>query len=487
LVKLTLTLGRAPFVARTGGEAFLLRLLNSVRAAARRLHTGGLTARAMPMTDAQGLDEPARNANAMAEKSERPQAAQAQIESDLRRATERCRIISEMVSDYAYVLHVTPGGFELEWGTEAFEHITGYTVMESESLGGWRHLIHPDDLPMAQQRTAALLAGQPDVSNVRIIAKDGRVHWLRDYSRPIVDRASGRVVEIVGTAQDITARKAAEDALAQLNRDLEQRISERTAQLTNANRALEADIAQRVAVEAALRTTLARQQELNDLKSRFIARTSHEFRTPLSTIYSAAQLLEQHNARFSSEKRNAYLQRIQVAVRQMVKLLEDILTVDKFTAGKTSCQPEPLDLPGVCAEWVEEVEMTEHTGRRVDMVIGEGVHMATMDAQLLKNVLQNVLSNALRYSPADSRVGFQIAVQDGEATFCITDHGPGIFEDEMAQLFEPFFRGRSGASADGSGLGMTIAQESARRHGGAIAVHSTVGAGTTVIVNIPVR
>jgi PAS domain S-box-containing protein/putative nucleotidyltransferase with HDIG domain len=126
---------------------------------------------------------------------------------------ERYRIISEMISDYAYAFRVNEDQtMTREWVIGGFEAITGYTSQELDALGGWQVLVYPEDMPIALARARRLLANQHDVSEFRIRRKDGAIRWLRDHGHPIWDATQGRVTRIYGAAQDITQRKLAEEA-----------------------------------------------------------------------------------------------------------------------------------------------------------------------------------------------------------------------------------------------------------------------------------
>lgn len=132
-------------------------------------------------------------------------------ESALKESQEKYRAVSELVSDYAYAFIIHKSGeFELEWVTEAFTRITGFTPQESEQRGGWATLIHPEDMAIAQGRAAALLEGKTDISEFRIITKNGETRWLQDHGIPEYSEEEGRVVKILGAARDITHQKKAE-------------------------------------------------------------------------------------------------------------------------------------------------------------------------------------------------------------------------------------------------------------------------------------
>jgi len=148
----------------------------------------------------------------------------------LQASEERYRIVSELTSDIAYAVHVEPDGTTVpEWTAGAVVRITGFTADDLEAHGGWPSLLHPDDLPLAIEHLQIRLTGQPDVAEYRIITKEGKKRWLRDYGYPIWDNAQGRVVRIISATQDITehvqteaVRAQAEEALRESEANLRQ-------------------------------------------------------------------------------------------------------------------------------------------------------------------------------------------------------------------------------------------------------------------------
>lgn len=151
---------------------------------------------------------------------------QRRAQTALLMSEERHRYISELISDYAYAFRVeSTGRLVREWVTDSFTQITGYTPLEIDQRGGLQSLISPDDLPVAHKRLERLLAGEKDVSEFRIIRKDGAVRWLRDHATPALDPLLQRVVRIYGAAQDITERKRAEEALQLSHKRYEQLVN----------------------------------------------------------------------------------------------------------------------------------------------------------------------------------------------------------------------------------------------------------------------
>lgn len=157
----------------------------------------------------------------------------------LRESEERFRIISELISDFAYLARVEENGAVVsEWVTEAFFRISGYENQQEIAISNTNG-VHPEDHPVIEQRMAALLSGQDDVSEYRMITKSGETRWLRDYGRPVWDNEQQRVVEILGAAQDITARKCAEDALQKAKDTLEDEVARQTAEIRRQQQQLE--------------------------------------------------------------------------------------------------------------------------------------------------------------------------------------------------------------------------------------------------------
>ena len=166
-----------------------------------------------------------------------------QAQEALQQSETRFRMISELVSDYMYMLRVEPNGYLIrEWVTEAITRITGYTFEELDALDGWVNLVHPEDRDIVNRHREAFKTGWEDICEYRIISKYGEIRWLRDYSRPIWDKRQGRVVQVVGAAQDITARRQAEEEAAYYRKHLEDLVAERTRELVAANQQLQQKI-----------------------------------------------------------------------------------------------------------------------------------------------------------------------------------------------------------------------------------------------------
>jgi signal transduction histidine kinase len=248
---------------------------------------------------------------------------------------------------------------------------------------------------------------------------------------------------------------------------------------------IQRDITERKRAEEEVQRALEKERELNNLKSNFVSLTSHEFRTPLTTILSSAEMLEHYSARWTEERKLEHLQRIQTSVKYMTSLLDDVLVVAKAEANRLEFLPVPLDLLKFCRGLVEEFELMDK-GKHTLRFDGEvDCAQVRMDEHLLRHILGNILSNALKYSPPGGSVQFDLTCKADQALFRIQDHGLGIPLEDQARLFETFHRASNVRNIAGTGLGLTIVKRSVDLHGGTIEINSQVDLGTTVTVSLP--
>ncbi len=251
-------------------------------------------------------------------------------------------------------------------------------------------------------------------------------------------------------------------------------------------RGITRDITERKQIEVNIRTALTREKELSDLKTRFIAMASHEFRTPLTTILASAETLDRYCHKFSPEKQQTILHRIQSSVHHVIGLLNDVLTVGKTEAGKLTCNPAPMDLQQFCQEVIEELQFS-HTDpiSPIDLVCQGDRFQAMADEKLLRHILINLLSNAIKYSPDRQPITVALTYTATEAVFEVQDQGIGIPAADHGQMFEAFHRANNVGNISGTGLGMVIAKRAAEAHQGRISFTSAVGVGTTFTVTLP--
>jgi len=239
------------------------------------------------------------------------------------------------------------------------------------------------------------------------------------------------------------------------------------------------------AVESAARATLEAERELVGLKARFVSLVSHEFRTPLGIIMSAVELLRNYRDRLPAEKQHELLEDIFGSTRRMSSLMEQVLLLGRVDAGKIAMQPVPVDLPDLLARIADEQRSA--AGGRCPIVVTAGGDLAgaRADVGLLRHIVSNLVSNAVKYSPAGSDVRVAVRRDAGTAVLEIADRGIGIPEADQARLFEAFHRAANVGEIPGSGLGLLIVKRCVDLQGGRIALRSRVGEGTTFEVALP--
>lgn len=245
------------------------------------------------------------------------------------------------------------------------------------------------------------------------------------------------------------------------------------------------DISRRKAAEAELLETLAREKELNDIKSRFVSMTSHEFRTPLAAILSSTELLTDYADRLPLEEKQELTDMIKASVKRMTHMLDDILLIGRADAGRLEFSPQSMDLRAYCAHLVEEVRTAgDHRHQMIFRYRGSNPSF-TADEKLLRHILTNLLGNAAKYSPTGALIELTAVRADSGVLLEIADQGIGIPQEDVPGLFETFHRGSNVGHIQGTGLGLAIVKKAVDLHGGTISVETQLGKGTRFTVNLP--
>jgi PAS domain S-box-containing protein len=246
------------------------------------------------------------------------------------------------------------------------------------------------------------------------------------------------------------------------------------------------DITQRKQAEAELLKTLAREKELGQLRSKFVSMVSHEFRTPLGIIQSSAEILEDYLDQLQPAEREDHLQSIRNNTRRMAGIMEEVLLVGSFDAGKMEFKPAPLDLPSFVQGLVNEVSSITNRRCPIELSLAKMPDGIELDARLLRHIFTNLLTNAVKYSDPGRAVQFEIKRAGPEIVCTVRDQGIGIPEADREWLFNAFHRGHNVDDRPGTGLGLVIVKRCVDLHGGRISVESRVGEGTAVTIGLPV-
>ncbi|HSM68851.1 MAG TPA: PAS domain S-box protein, partial [Xanthomonadales bacterium] len=363
------------------------------------------------------------------------------------------------------VLRVAPDGRFLELN-QRYCKMVGYTEAELLKMT-YQEITWPEDQAGDLERIRRLDAGEFRTfsKDKRYIRKDGSLIW-GNVAVSVVRDEEGAVAYRIVIVQDISERKRAEQALRASYGELEQRVAERTAELSAANERL---------------------QELDRLKSMFIASMSHELRTPLNSIIGFTGLmLMQFDGPLTDAQAN-YMRRVQGSGKHLLHLISDIIDVARIEAGKLSAHVETTDVSGLVEEAIATVKPEADVKNLVISQVGdEWVEVETDRKRLMQCVL-NYLSNAVKYT-ASGDIKVDVCSLDKQVRIAVTDTGPGIAKAHIPLLFKQFSRIESSETrkVSGTGLGLYLTRKIATEVlGGRVGVDSKLGHGSTFWLEIP--
>lgn len=309
-------------------------------------------------------------------------------------------------------------------------------------------------------------------------------------SHYVIDQETFVIAFIV----DITVRKNGEQSarnqtaelervtaeVKSMNAELEQKVEDRTKMLREALFELEKS-------KEELNLAYEKERELNELKSGFVTVASHEFRTPLSTILSSVYLLEKYSRPHADPNVDKHVQRIRGAVKGMKSILEDFLSLGKVEEGVVKATLEeltPAEVENILTDLFEELEGLLGSNQRLHFAndLNRNVWVST---DLLRNILTNLISNAIKFSNEDGFISVKSSIESGAFVLSVEDKGIGISDEDQQHLFERFFRAKNASSIRGTGLGLHIVTRYLELMGGRISVDSKLDEGTTVTIYVP--
>ncbi|HUM97802.1 MAG TPA: PAS domain-containing sensor histidine kinase [Chitinophagaceae bacterium] len=294
----------------------------------------------------------------------------------------------------------------------------------------------------------------------------------------IVDITKRKEIEANMERQQKELEKVSSE-IRKLNADLEAKVEERTIILKEALQQLEQS-------QLELSDALEKEKQLGEIKSRFLSMASHEFRTPLSTVLSSASLLSKYKKEEEQEKRERHIDKIKNSVKHLNDLLEDFLSLGKLDEGKVTTSCVEVNVKDLISETVDEMNGLTKENQQI-VYQHHGAELAVTDNKLLKNVLINLMTNAIKFSAADTTIDVYSFCNAENIKVSITDRGIGISKDDQPHLLSSFFRGANATNIQGTGLGLHIVQRYLSLLGGEVQFESELNKGTTVTFTIPVN
>jgi len=296
---------------------------------------------------------------------------------------------------------------------------------------------------------------------------------------------------IIAFIIDITQRKLIEHAM--LNQ--QHRLEQITGEVKKLNTELEAKVEERTLIlrealaklqrsQEELSDALAKERELNEIKGRFVSMASHEFRTPLSTVLSSASLLGRYTKTEDQPKRDKHINKIRNSVSQLNEILEDFLSLGRLDEGKVESRPMELNLEEFLQDLVEETSVLLRKGQKIELQFAGNKHIF-VDRKLLKNVLVNLVTNAIKFSGEDKTINLLAKVTNREVNLKVCDEGIGIPKEDQGHLFSSFFRSANATNIQGTGLGLHIVKRFVDLMNGKVKIDSELNKGTNVTIKIP--
>lgn len=334
---------------------------------------------------------------------------------------------------------------EIEFANQSFLRSTGYT--SAEVIGNTPRFLNSGRTPkdVYQEMYATIHAGKPWSGQFQNRTRDGHLIWETKSIFPLFNH-TGAISHFVAVSENIDERKRAEEQLLE---------------------------------------SLKHAQEINRLKDNFVSLVSHEFRTPLSAILTASELLEDGLDSLRPEKHRAYLELIKEEVFRLTLMTEGILAMGRIDSGRVSVNPRFFTLQPFIRKIADEIHFTHRKRSPVDLSFHGEIEDFCSDQQLLRHILTNLLSNAYKYSQAPGSVQLVVEATESEIRLKVSDQGLGIPEECLPHIFDAFYRGHNITNAKGTGVGLYVLKRCVDLLGGTVSVQSQVGVGSHFHVSIP--
>lgn len=294
-------------------------------------------------------------------------------------------------------------------------------------------------------------------------------------------------VFVMALVINITVRKEHERKILYLNSQLEERIKLRTHELEKTVNKLESEIQKRVDAEKKIKQALKREKELNELKTKFLSMVSHEFKTPLSGILTSTILLGKYQLAEQQDKREKHIRTITDKVHYLNNILNDFLSIERLDTGKENYKFTTFKLSKVLNEVVYNCNMLLKSGQNIFFPSEVDEYMVTMDEKILELSLSNLVHNAIKYSPENTRIEIDVEKDSSFLTIAVTDYGMGIPKDSQKHIFSRYYRAENAINDQGTGIGLNIVQGHLKNLGGSVSFISEEHKGSTFTLKIPLH
>jgi PAS domain S-box-containing protein len=401
-----------------------------------------------------------------------------QAEDALRLSEQRFRLLVEDVEGYAVFL-LDPDGHVTTWNAGA-ARMKGYRA--EEIVGRHFSVFYPEEAVQAGLPQQALRQAQEqgrfEAEGWRV-RKDGSRFWANVVLTALRDEA-GRLRGFSKVTRDLTERRQAQD-------ELEERVRERTAELSRANEALRAEAEARRALAAELQRRVAQLAEADRHKNEFLAMLSHELRNPLAPLRNGLHLLKMPGLDVGMTRQT--VQMMDRQLQQLVRLVDDLLDVARIVRGKIELRREPVELATVVGRAVETAQPAlDARGHELTVTLPSGPVLLHADPVRLAQALANLLGNAAKYTEQPGRIRLSAQRSGSEVLVRVSDSGVGIAPELLPRIFDLFVQAEQSLarSQGGLGIGLTLVKHVAELHGGTVEAHSEgPGRGSEFVLRLP--
>ncbi|MCS7053805.1 MAG: PAS domain S-box protein [Ignavibacterium sp.] len=316
------------------------------------------------------------------------------------------------------------------------------------------------------------------------VKKDGSHFWESAVITPIKDE-NKRIINFVAVKKDITDEIIKEQQLKAYRENLERLVEEKTKELKKLNADLVEQLNKEQELEEQLKESLNKEKELNELKTKFFAAVSHEFRTPLAGILTSAQMIRRYGKKWTEEKLESHYQNIENLISHLTSMVDDILILSRADREIIKNQPKPQNIEKIFNEIIELLKPSIPDDRKLIFENLCKSEVLNLDSKLIHHIVQNLITNAVKFGFENTNIYLTISEEDMNLVIKVRDSGIGIPEEDLSRIFEPFYRSDNAIAKKGSGLGLNIVKRCVDIANGQIYVESKINQGSTFTVRIP--
>ena len=408
-------------------------------------------------------------------------------EEELRLSEEKFKSAFKASPDAIAINRLSDGLYiEINYG---FTQLTGFTPEEtigkiSSEINIWNDLSDREKLVNGLKEN-----GYCRNLKTKFRLKDGTIKYALMSANILILNKEPHILSIT---RDIDELEATKNEIEKLNFELEQRVLERTALYNDALEELRYEIQKRNSIQkqleqyqSELAKALEHEKKSGSLKSRFISMVSHEYRTPLTVIYTSTELLDKFYTIQDPIGHSKHLDRIKQSVNNMILLLDDVLFVNKAENYTLNITKEIVNITEFLYTIIEEMNTIAFEKNEIHFEYSdEDIWMET-DKKALTQIFNNLLSNAIKYSKAGSPIDIELINHDSFIDINIIDYGIGIAKDDYNLIFEHFYRGENVGTISGTGLGLSIVKRCVEALQGQITFNTEYNIGTTFNLKLP--